>query len=663
MPLLEVLDPQSGIGFGQSSEDKLSSNLTDGLHIQEIREKKGQNIGLSPIEQFLNLKILRTQDKSVMSISLEEVEKFKESNTPVSQGCMFSVLNKGESLLLYEFSGSSAINMLNRFTYLDQNLEATCKRIHEIESQLLDQKKIAEVCHIPEQISANLLVHKPIRNQQVTCALPSGKNDSIPLSKINIRILNNEIYLFNSRTGDHILPILSSPINFNRNGIDVYRFLGALQFHRKSASIGFSWMNLINSYDIFPRVVYKNIVISPSIWKVRITDKFWNNLQEENFENSDKISAWLKSKSMSHQLFMTENPRDDYKLYIDFRNPLAYQIFAAELKKKKTLFLIECLMDRGTPFQDSSNKFYFNEIILPYISVDNASLQNRSVKNLSPDISYTFQPGSEWVYFKLYGGASFLNYILSNHLYPLCERLIEQNKIAKWFYIRYKDTGFHLRFRVELINSENISEVISEIYSIVNNYSQEFGDVKIEPYKREVDRYGASTITECESFFHYDSIINSSYHKLPLQVKDDWIFGSMCVNNILELFGVTLKNRLFLINHVSEAFQKEFIFDKKNKGLLNLKYNERQNILTNVLSSESENYAEFQAILNLNRHEMQKLSDAICNKIKHASKKNDLLLSLIHMSLNRLFIANPRKQEMVLYYSLTKAYRTLINRT
>lgn len=241
--------------------------------------------------------------------------------------------------------------------------------------------------------------------------------------------------------------------------------------------------------------------------------------------------------------------------------------------------------------------------------------------------------------------------------------MIEQNKINKWFYIRYKDTGFHLRFRVELINPEKISEVISEIYSIFNNYSQEFGDIKIEPYKREVERYGASTINECEWFFYYDSIIHSSYHKLNAQLKDDWIFGSMCVNNILELFGVIMKDRLLLLNHVSEAFQKEFIFGKKNKALLNAKYNERRNILTNVLSSENKEYAEFQEILNLNRHEMHKLSDTICNKLNQVSEKNDLLLSLLYMSLNRLFIANPRKQEMVLYYSLTKAYRTLINRT
>ena len=49
----------------------------------------------------------------------------------------------------------------------------------------------------------------------------------------------------------------------------------------------------------------------------------------------------------------------------------------------------------------------------------------------------------------------------------------------------------------------------------------------------------------------------------------------------------------------------------------------------------------------------------IKEKLQNNHKVDDVVLSLIHMFLNRLLSSNHRKQEMILYYFLFKTYKSL----
>jgi hypothetical protein len=91
---------------------------------------------------------------------------------------------------------------------------------------------------------------------------------------------------------------------------------------------------------------------------------------------------------------------------------------------------------------------------------------------------------------------------------------------------------------------------------------------------------------------------------------------------------------------------------------LDKKFRAKKTILSNFLFKKefSEDAKKYIQILN-KRSEQNK---NIIFELKELGfdKDGDVALSLIHMFLNRLFISNHRKQELVLYYLLLKHYKS-----
>lgn len=88
-----------------------------------------------------------------------------------------------------------------------------------------------------------------------------------------------------------------------------------------------------------------------------------------------------------------------------------------------------------------------------------------------------FYPGDKWVYFKIYSAPTSTNNILVIKILPLITQWIGGGIICKWFFIRYSDTGHHIRFRVELADLQFIGKVITELRSDRNGLSVEFEGV------------------------------------------------------------------------------------------------------------------------------------------------------------------------------------------
>jgi len=59
----------------------------------------------------------------------------------------------------------------------------------------------------------------------------------------------------------------------------------------------------------------------------------------------------------------------------------------------------------------------------------------------------TFIPGDAWVYYKIYTGAKTSDILLTEIIKPVAEKLIEQELIDQWFFIRYADPKHHIRVR------------------------------------------------------------------------------------------------------------------------------------------------------------------------------------------------------------------------
>ncbi len=112
---------------------------------------------------------------------------------------------------------------------------------------------------------------------------------------------------------------------------------------------------------------------------------------------------------------------------------------------------------------------------------------------------------------------------------------------------------------------------------------------------------------------------------------------------------------------------KEFGINKQNQIILDKRFRDDSKSIKEILDifEVNEKYSDFDSILKHKSKEtekdIEKLFD-LRNSNQLKTELNDILSSLIHMMINRLFKSEQRLQEMVLYYYLFKYYTSAVAR-
>ena len=65
-----------------------------------------------------------------------------------------------------------------------------------------------------------------------------------------------------------------------------------------------------------------------------------------------------------------------------------------------------------------------------------------------PAVRRRFPPGSEWLYAKLYTGAATADRVLRDVVGPVTRSALRAGAVDGWFFIRYGDPDWHLRWRL-----------------------------------------------------------------------------------------------------------------------------------------------------------------------------------------------------------------------
>jgi thiopeptide-type bacteriocin biosynthesis protein len=278
-----------------------------------------------------------------------------------------------------------------------------------------------------------------------------------------------------------------------------------------------------------------------------------------------------------------------------------------------------------------------------------------------------FIPGSNWVYFKIYTGPKVADEILKNEVYYILKELSHKKIIEKWFFIRYQDPEFHLRIRLLIKEHIYIHDVIQIFYKKTNKLVANFQvwKIQLDTYNPEINRYGLSTMKDSETIFYIDSECIVSILK-KLNNRDEnyrWLISLRMIDSLMFDFSYTLEEKMKLMSNLSSSFKKEFGFTEFNSKQLNSKYRENKKIIESILTISKENtfLNEFSQLINLKTEKNKPVVDIIYTKIKNTrnninKNRNSLLISYIHMMLNRLFMNNNRVYELVLYDFMFRYY-------
>ena len=641
--LSEALDPEFGIGF--PPQEKIGDTVFNSL-IEKVDLTIEDNIGNCQFELQDKTEALNGQNLNEDVQLLDEELKCVEDKFSTLPNT-FSVMGRllpSEKILLENVGGAHSNSLLGRFAYLDKKIEYLCRELVDTDQQKTEEVIFAEIIFIPEGRIGNIARRPNFTEHEIPILACSGVKGEkqIPINDILVSIQDNEIILRSKKLNKRIIPRLSNAHNYTASTVPVYKFLSAIQF-QGTLGLEINWGDFASKKRFLPRVSYKNIILHKACWFLYKSD-IKTIVKSPN--SVDKLRAYFQRWNVPKFVSFAEG---DNELFIDTSNNSYLEILIEEIKSLNSVKLSEWLYD-STFSKPETDKPVIQQFILPLAKKEiTGSLPIRKSGGFNR-VQRTFEPGSEWIYFKIYCGSTFSDKILLNVVRPAIHSLLKHKVIKKAFFIRYTDPHYHIRFRLQLADSikkEYLATGLKCIYDLLHplSASRIVWKVQLDTYQREIERYGEEGILASEVIFFHDSLLYLNCLQHEEFVEDEQTRFLSAIKNIdkwLTLFKMSLQEKATYCLKSCQRFSNEF--DSDVKFQLDLKYREIKNQLPAFLNSD--NYDD-----EFNERE---------NNLQKILMPKENMVSYIHMSMNRWFLSEQRLMEYMCYLFCNKHYNQLL---
>lgn len=670
VPLLQALDAETGIGYTEQSGSNLSP-LLEHLVLPRRSERDSYDIKWNKTEQWLFSQLIKPGGAKEVVINEKELSDFTTdfSNFPPSLSVMFSVLEDGR-IAFKGCSGSSAANLLGRFAHADSAICRLVQKITKREQELNGDILFAEIVHLPEDRVGNILLHPAFREYEI----PFLAQSSLPLDKqvllqdITIRVQQDKkIRLFSKRLNKEIIPRLSSAHNYSFGSLPVYHFLAEMQTQGLVNGLAFNWGSMARHFRYLPRVSCGSVILFEATWQLQKTDF------EKLVNTTEQVTEFQTHWQLPRLIVLADG---DNELLVDLESKVSTDTFIKAIKGREFITLKEFLKPCPLTVRDEQGKPYNNQLVAVllnnqqvYTGTGFAAVNNE----LDGGAERSFLPGSEWLYYKIYCGTKTADEILLTAVQPLTEALLQSKLIDNWFFIRYNDPEFHLRIRFHLPDTRAIGKVMEAFLQHMEQVEKEglAWKVQTDTYQREMERYGHSLVEAAEELFFTDSKMKLEF--LSLTEGDErerfrWLWAIRGVDELLNAFDYSTDNKYELMQQLQSVFAKEFNADKSLYRQLNQQFSDsRKQILVAMEHPVTETNPMKALILIFEKYnrEQRNVAQKIIASGGLAGKYaelNSLLVSYIHMNLNRLFLSEPRLHELVVYDLLCSWYRSILKR-
>lgn len=355
MPLPEVLDSELGIGFLQGTTTDIPNELLRGVFY------KGANFNIQPesrtnVESILFKKFIDSIRTGDSIIRFNESD-FKNINTntddlPSTMHLMCSIV--GNKVHVKSLGNTCGANLLGRFCHLNPAIESLAREITSMDQKLNPNVILAEIVHLPESRTGNILFRPVLRDYEIHYLASSAVDSDfqIPISDLLISLRANRIILRSKRLDKEIIPRLTNAHNFSYDALPVYHFLCEMQSQNQRIGLFWDSGNTFSGLEHKPRIEFKRFILAREQWLIK----------EENFpKNNAEIHEYLVSRGIPECIVIAEN---DNELYIDFNDEIGVELFLTLLKKRKVIWIEEFLFDeQNSPVKNESGFSFCNEFI------------------------------------------------------------------------------------------------------------------------------------------------------------------------------------------------------------------------------------------------------------------------------------------------------------
>ncbi|OOQ56613.1 lantibiotic dehydratase [Mucilaginibacter pedocola] len=638
LPLLLALDPEAGIGY-QLPEIERNNPLLETLNIPYL-SSPGTNQNWSTTHSLIMEAWLRMDPgQNVVRINdelLERAGKNAPDNPILGMSVLFRLTE--DQVLIENAGGINAPALMGRFTLADEAIAAAAQ---EMARQLEEQNPeviFAELLHLADPHTDNINRRDHIYKYElpITAASRLPREQQLQLSDLYLSIVGSQIILFSERHQKAVIPRLTSAYNHSLNRLPLFRFLADLSYQYARSSLALDLRQLFPGLSSYPRVEYKNTILSLAIWVL----------------NSEQIDGLSSGAERGIAAFREWRDRIGLCRYYSLADGDQELVFDGE-SEKDVLFFQSCIRNRKEailkefPEQDVVKQY--NAYLLPEEALELP--KTGLFSNDKGKERRKFLPGSSWLYLKIYAPRTGVNRLLLR-LRPLLYKAYGGHKVRKWFFIRYEDHAPHIRLRLQ-VEPDAINDILLAFKNKLENGIRQhvIREFQIDVYSRELERYRAGGIENTEAFFFASSELTLNYLRHSKKVGSPALHTYALYSTYI-LVSHFLTGQDDQIRFTQLGFQR-FLPEFANVPIkvgLDKKYRElAPGILMafrkedpGLLCGSAKSGRSFASSLQTIRAYMGPRPD------------EEYLYSIVHMHLNRIFTDESRKQEMICYYFIHK---------
>jgi len=172
VPLALALDTEMGIGYIQNQGIADDNPLIDDLILLNTT-KVNRHFNWDTTQALLHEKLVDALSKNAYSLDIDDKdlvdfpENWDDLPDTLSMLAEVLIVNGEERIYFNGVGGSSAANLLGRFCHGDKELLAHAQNIVGQETQLQKDKIRAEIVHLPQSRTGNILIRPVLRSYEI----------------------------------------------------------------------------------------------------------------------------------------------------------------------------------------------------------------------------------------------------------------------------------------------------------------------------------------------------------------------------------------------------------------------------------------------------------------------------------------------------------------
>ncbi|MFF1816539.1 lantibiotic dehydratase [Kribbella sp. NPDC058245] len=582
VPLLELLDPDRGLGAPQQPERREPTDE------QKLRNRTLVDLALDALQDGRTAVELDDATLDKLTVGSRQAPDSLDLSVFVVAGSA-AALDAGDFRLLVgpNVGGGAAGRVLGRFADLvgDEPLRAAAAAEAEVNPDVLH----AEVSYLARHVrTANVTIRPLVREREIALTTTPGDHQ-LPPDELVVGLSGDRFVLRWAVDGREVVPCAGHMLNTSGSP-EIVRFLEHVFHDARLVNLGFTW-GPATDFAFLPRVQRGRLVLSPAMWRVEPADL------------TDFV-AWRERWHLPRYVYLAVS---DNRLLLDLDNPAHVDQLRTQVREQAVLH--EALPAPGDAWVTGPDGNYFSELVVPLV-LDKPVRRpaRRAPVRRTETVRRVYPPGSDWLFAKLYHVPAYED--------DLIAQALSDFGADSWFFMRYVDPDPHLRVR--WYRQPDVERVLRWGAELVEaGYCKRFA---LDTYEQEVERYGGPVgMALAEQLFHADSELVAELLRQRRNL-DMSLLGVYTVDSLLGALGYDEDQRRVLSQlglqdrkATSDEFRKE------------------QNALRAVLGDPDWLPATVQPAMDLWSERIAGLAPQLAEL-----DKDTLAQSYVHMHCNRL---------------------------